>query len=1513
VDAAALIQLITAALGTQPFQISGAQLQSPAVTTLLTAHLGTDALTLSGAAAAGQTPAGITVTGTMTTAIYGLSGLLASAEFSVANGAAQLTMTLTGLPAGWQPSASFPALGRTITDAFSYADISLVLDSLNAEALPPAFPACYGYLPFSAATTAALVRGLSVRAAISLANPPAELVPLLGTTAWPVAGEIALLPDAASTALISTSGSDPLSVGGYQFPFTLAVVVAALQPADASLPLASASVLQFQADITRNVAAANDPPHLIDLPIVLQTIPADATVLTAATNLPLQAPLTLTELAQLITGQSLADLAPSTGGFPSLQDLTLNDVSVTFMTSPSVALLRVAVTVGLAPNTRGSWSILDGLITFSGMSVTFAYVTSEGGLEAFAEAEATLAGGDLDASISLPDLVCSLTLDSGTIDIKEIIDYIAGSSVDMPAITCSGLDISADVPNASYQFQAVITDDWSLPIGETELALTQMWLDLGYADSALAGEIGGEFSIAGQTLTVSADYKAGSWSLAAGTTVPISLSLDDLATGLATELGLNFSPDVAPAGLTLGNLNAFYNTGTKDLKIKGYAPFTVAGTQCGIGLAVEYVQGATTFSGYLFLGDEAFEITFSAGDATTLTGSWSPDKAGDVLDITDVITALGGARPAVPSDLDVGLSSASFSYDITTGTLLIEAASASYGKAVFVATPVNGGGTEYFFGISAGAIDLAGVPVVGDALAAVLSISDVTVVLSSSAMTAEVATAVNALITAGYPAAPADGTADVIALAVTASVAGLPISLSIGLSEPASSGDNTTAPVLPQDAPVTTTTPAQGDGATWVNVQRTIGPLTLQRLGIQYAGGALWLGIDAALSVGGLAVTLDGLSVSSTLDKFAPAIGLEGLSIALAEPPLAIGAAFEQVVPPPNGMTWDYAGGGVVAVPGFGLLAIGSYGQLDGKPSMFIFARLNGELGGPAFFFVTGLAAGFGYNSAVRIPTQDQVISFPLVAGAASATALGSGTADPVAALDAINEAAEWITPSLGSIWIAAGVSFTSFELIYSQALMIAEFGNDLCFALLGLSTARFPQAGPVTYAEVQLELEVVVDVGAGSFEAAAVLSPNSYLLDPACLLTGGFAFCFWFGDNAHAGDFVLTIGGYSPYFTAPSWYPAEPRVGFSWSISSLVTVSGDVYFALTPAAIMAGGALSVAFHDGSLSAWYTAHLDVIAWWQPFAFTADIGVSIGASYRVELVFTSKTLTAELGAQVELWGPPTGGTATVHAWIISFTVDFGTPAGELPEPMDWTAFQQLLPASPIQLTAVSGVISQEVVDGVQTWIVRAGSFAFTATTAVPADSITVAGGAPMTSAALDILPMQVTGASSALTVSLTAGDGQACDACTAAALTASGPAALWGNGPGTGVPAAGSQLVPGLLTGTTVQLQAPVIGPTPGVVDVGPALSYTTLDLSSAPPVPVTAGAAATGPAPQASGTTIADIASGIAAAGVSQARAALYAELAVLGYTLPGNAAMTGLAASAGALYSDEPMEVSAT
>jgi hypothetical protein len=1541
-DVAELINLVSAALRSAPFRISGATMQSEPVTTLLRGHLGADALVLNGGAEAGRDAASITVTGTLAGVpengpVRGLAGLTASARFTVADGVAQVRVTLTGLPASWTPSAAVPALAGTVLDAVGYTSPWIALDSANADALPAGFPDRYGFAVFSAETAASLVRGLSVGGIAELSGLPADLGPLAGSS-WQLSGEVALLPSAAAACLRAAPSAHPFSVAGYEIPFSVALAVAP-QPVPAPpvparpgtadganhpapLPTMVSSLIQFEADIEKNVGTAA-APHVIRLPVLLRTAPYVSGVYALGAALPGTVPITIRELAELVDGHALDAQVPTAGDFPALDDIVLEDISVVFAPAAKDPLVSISATVALANPHPDGWQVFGGLIAFKGMSVCFSYSRAVDELITEVTAAAVLAGGTLDASVSLPDLTFDLALAEGSsIDVTKLIRQLTGSSVSMQQITCPAFELTGDVLARSYSFQADVAGTWGFTIGGKPFTLDQIGLSLNYdgqaaAGHAVSGQAIGVFTVAGLDLYVIAAYDGttSTWSFEGGTIVPASIEITHLAAGLTAELGIDIPAGHAPAGLTLQNLNVSYDTGTGELGFAGLADFEVAGVRCELGVFIDRSASQTTFTGTLWIGLQAFEIDFSTSNhATVLSGSWSAEDSDGGIDLIALVEGLGFEPPKLPADLDLRLASASFSYDITTGAFTIQATSSAGNKAVFAAVPVDRK-TEFFFGLSIGTLPgLGDLPVVGGALAAALAIEDVLVVLSSQPMTPPIVDALSRVLQGSPIQPPHDGTADKIALSVTLDLAGTKLPLAIGMGQPQSTGSNTIVPAPPAGSPVPPATPPGAtDGTTWFTVQRTIGPLTLRRAGVRYADGALGIVLDASLSAGGLDITLLGLAISTPLSTFRPALSLDGLGIEFSRPPLAVGGAFARIMPPPAGTSWEYGGGGVVSVPEFQLSALGAFADLHGQPSMFVFARLNAELGGPPACFVTGIAAGFGYNSALRIPAQDQVTGFPLVAGAAGPSGLGGGS-DPLAALAALTSGPQpWVSSALGELWAAAGISFTSFDLVQTNALLVAEFGADLIVALLGLSTAKFPRTGPKVYAQAQLELEVVVDAGAGTFAATALLAPDSYLLDPACALTGGFAFCFWFGPNPHAGDFALTLGGYSPYFTAPAWYPREPRVGFSWHVSSTTTVSGTAYFALTPAAIMAGGELAVNFHDGNLTAWLTAHADVIAWWEPFHFRASFGVSIGASYTFNFWFTSKTVTIELGADVDLWGPPTGGTATVHYWILSFTVSFGEGPTDNPQPLTWTDFKQLLPAAPLQLSATAGLAGLETEqDGTHTWIVRSGSFAFTSRSTVPATSIAFGDDPPLAADAdhIAITPMQTT-ATSHHTVSIYRdGVKLAAPPCTRTPVSTGVPAAMWGPGDGRTLTAPDKQLVDGLLTGMNVAVNPPVLAASPGVISLADALGYDTLP--PRPRTPVTAGAAPAGPVPQAGTDTIGAIKRGIGSDPVTTARDNLHGVLTTLGFTTLKDAPMTEFARQADTLFTDEPLQVPA-
>lgn len=467
--------------------------------------------------------------------------------------------------------------------------------------------------------------------------------------------------------------------------------------------------------------------------------------------------------------------------------------------------------------------------------------------------------------------------------------------------------------------------------------------------------------------------------------------------------------------------------------------------------------------------------------------------------------------------------------------------------------------------------------------------------------------------------------------------------------------------------------PAQAPTIKWIPVQKTLGPLTIAQVGAGWMPGVGLL-LDASVTLAGMTLGLRDFSVTFPLsvltDPLHPSldgvqVGLGGLSLAYEAGTTRISGAFLRV-PGAAGASDDYVGEALLSTAGFTLGALGAYANAAGGPSLFVFALLQRPLGGPPFFFVTGVAAGFGYNRALRIPTLDALPAFPLVA-AAVATRPGQnpfaqGGADPAAALDKLHD---YVTPQAGAQWLAAGVRFTSFEMVESYALLAVIFGAAPEVALLGQSTLTVPAGDPSPIGFAKMALVATFRPDTGLLAVAGKLTPESYVLSGDCHLSGGFAFSAWFQDSAdgtaRAGDFVVTLGGYHPSFDRPPSYPGVARLAANWQVSPNLAVKGAFYFALTPAAVMGGGAMSANWQSGDLRAWFDVDADFLLAWKPFHYNASVRLSLGASYTLDLLFTSETITVCIGAQLDLWGPPFAGKAHVDLYVVSFTVSFGDSA------------------------------------------------------------------------------------------------------------------------------------------------------------------------------------------------------------------------------------------------------------
>jgi hypothetical protein len=749
-----------------------------------------------------------------------------------------------------------------------------------------------------------------------------------------------------------------------------------------------------------------------------------------------------------------------------------------------------------------------------------------------------------------------------------------------------------------------------------------------------------------------------------------------------------------------------------------------------------------------------------------------------------------------------------------------------------------------------------------------------------------------------------------------------------------------------------------------LSIQKQIGPVFIESIGVSYESQILSCSLNASVAVGPLSMSLDGLSFGSSLTAFKPTFNLHGLGVSYSEPPLTI--AGELVNLAPTGAQYIQLEGGLMISTGeFTVAVFGYYGDESGFNSMFIFGDIAYDFGGPPAFFVTGLALGFGYNSKVTIPTIDEVATFPFIqvlptSAVPNTNLLGGPNASPLEVLNKILDpnlhSPAWVHEEKGSLWFAAGITFTSFELVNSQALLMVDVGSELVIALVGTSRAQFPQAGgEVTYANIELDLLLRFAPSEGVFSLQAVLASSSFLLDKACVLTGGFAFFVWFEvegrpdspGSRHAGDFVLTLGGYNPGFTPPAHYPTVPPVGFHWTMDSTITIQGGAYFALTPAALMVGGNLQATYQSGHIKAWFDAHADVIIRWKPFWFDADIGLTLGASYTIDWGFTTSTISLEVGCELEFWGPPTGGSVTIDLYVISVTIPFGTPKNNTQQIKGWADVEQMLPntgssaaLNVLKLSPTTGLIPDGTAPlkqsrtartpaGVEPesappndahWVVRGTMFSFSTSSSIPATTATI-GGARFSGDKFKVYPLvklngQWNNVSSALAVKIQSLPDNRDYSSSFEAVGVQGgvPAALWGTPPedqsgNPQVPDATKLVVPNQLTGVSVQVKAPRVGSSAGHINVQTNLKFDELGLKSAV-LPLSGEAASAGDIPANSPVTVSTIVKGITSTKASGARDAIFKALRAANYAPDTNDSMARFRDQIGCTLSAEPLLV---
>ncbi len=755
------------------------------------------------------------------------------------------------------------------------------------------------------------------------------------------------------------------------------------------------------------------------------------------------------------------------------------------------------------------------------------------------------------------------------------------------------------------------------------------------------------------------------------------------------------------------------------LRVKLLLDFLIAGKR--VALSADYRSGEAN-SSYVFSGQ-------TAGLNLPLRNILD-----DLLKKTSV-----GSISLVPEELipDLYLEDIYVSYDTGKGELnFIALTTVNQQEIQFVfnyKSAVGSNNSRYAFGIQSGYFSLSSLPMVGNQVAG-MGLDKLGFLYASESMDAFAIPRLSAPSANGI-AIPRNIAPDPFTKCVKAGfnllghfclpVLDRPLNLGETTEDqsPESSSSNTN-----ETSGSTTTTPASlAPSEKWFELNKKAGPLLIKALGLSYQNGELALLVSGDVNLGGLTVSLIGLGAGFHLSSLLagkvemPSVRLAGLGMSVKKPPMEISGGFLKEKTPDGKLS--FSGAAMIKAQDFTLSALGGYSTVNGDPSLFVFALHEGALGGPAFFAVEGLAAGFGYNRRVIIPEVEEVANFPFVR---MAMAPAGFSRNPV---DILPSLSQHITPSLGDYWFALGVKFNSFKLVDSFALMIASLGKkpDFRLDILGVSKLTFPvqqkgkKKSSSIIAEVRMAYKGTFIPSEGFLGIEARLSEGSYVLSKDCVLSGGFAFFSWFEGSAHEGDFVQSMGGYHPDFKKPAHYPDVPRLAFNWNVNKNVVIKGEMYFAMTPSMCMAGGRLEASYKKGSISAWFIVSADFLISWEPYFYDARFHVNVGARYKQSFAFFDLVITVDVGADVHISGPEMKGTAAIDIGICTIDVSFGASSSPLRSFINWEAFQtSFLPKEKdiCKVLINNGLIPTGSSDQEARWIINPKDFVLSTGSVIP---------------------------------------------------------------------------------------------------------------------------------------------------------------------------------------------------
>jgi hypothetical protein len=492
-----------------------------------------------------------------------------------------------------------------------------------------------------------------------------------------------------------------------------------------------------------------------------------------------------------------------------------------------------------------------------------------------------------------------------------------------------------------------------------------------------------------------------------------------------------------------------------------------------------------------------------------------------------------------------------------------------------------------------------------------------------------------------------------------------------------------------------------------------LGPINLELTSLNWEQNKIWISCRLEAKFLGLSFYFVQLSLGFSPNKmiqlassaFLPEIRLKGIGIGFKNSLMELSGMLYQSSNDPS-----YRGIVTIKLPQITIRAVAAYSHKNGNSAFFVFGVLQLATGfGAPFLRITGFSVGFGYNYSALIPEAEGIPNFPLVSLANRPPATWREQ------WDTLEKISDDFSIQKDALFIAVGIKFSVFEIIDGYALLLINTGDSPSINVLGTATVCLPKEKSSSHepaiAAIELSFLAQYDFAEKALKIKAVITNNSYLLDPKWHLTGGVALYTWMGGE-YAGDFVFTAGGYHPDYLIPSHYPRVPRIGFNFELGGLIA-KGEVYFALTPSAIMAGMYFSAIWQSESCRIGFILSADFLVCWKPFQYYAQTFVC----FFIHCRFLFCKIDLNLSAELQLWGPSFGGIATLDLGILSINVKFGDSAAR-PSPLTWSQFaDSFLPEKNkiCTLSVVEGILKKI---NENEFVVSGSSLEITVNTTIP---------------------------------------------------------------------------------------------------------------------------------------------------------------------------------------------------